>query len=818
MDVRQSSAAPVTAWDTFAASLDFHTDGAGALINGAKDKKRQRPADQVTTAASAEKRLNTVQGQLIEANGRIHVLETFVAQQEAWLDQERLDHAATDRALRETEERVRPQPEAVADELDEMREANVRLVMACDMAVQRAEQAEKELAKERMVSDGLTHKVLFMQRECDRAHEQRASAESENARVASDLASLEDELEEANRAAVSFESMWEKAKAKADDADAECKVKARALEQAEAQLDKTQTDLEASQTQLDTTRVDLQATHAELARVKAQLEESRKETHDACVETSRLGEALAEKRKRPSMGRKVHEAVRDVVQIACRLGDPQAESQALTSRIDYGAWRVAAMEAMSEEARVMDAVVIKGAAVVIGTLVPILYALYRDVGEHNEKLGSEYDALAEHCKQLEMAMDLNAASATTTTTTTTATASGQSPQGCKCVEFKAYIAQLEKEMAEAENIIHQQDGTNKDLNIRVQRRSALESVKIDKSSLLEDLVMVQDQRRQLQTQVQGLERSLAAARTATDKLQHEKGDLAARLLEAEKQIPPPRALLYVKDLGENIQELRRSLGPMGEEPCDQCAIYLGKARDADKKRDLAEQGVMEEQRRLVKLTEFNKYALESKIHEVEAAATERVAEEKKRTLKLERKLGEAETKLKEAEKDRASLAAAKDEEIRQQRQISERKVSAKNEQIETLEASAAQAGMATRALAALHNLLTTHRMGTSQHAERFRSAMHDANHAVHARMTTLQIRMAFQCVEHELAGLAQWLDSEDVKKGVQSEKRILDNFAKDLEARKTVLNSLALSQDGKNAVGLLRNAWSYAYKTLTLGF
>jgi chromosome segregation ATPase len=548
-------------WNGFAFDLDLHdghdasppaslattTAAAKAVL---PDKKRQRVKG--TTTPVTDKRLNDVHGQLIEANERIHVLEALVKQQLLWLEEEREAHGQTWREAKEATDQFHrertvhdrqtdftPLLEQQEADLDELRGQLAQADIMHQMTNARVQEAEAriaaletELQAERASNFDLAHQVA--------AGEQKFNEKQAEA------ASLVYALEASRRAAArTDEHMLEVCK-------------------------------------------ELEEVKGNVTSLEGELATAKKEAFDACVEVSRLGEAAADSL---TTERAMTAAVLAVVRIAARLGDPQAEGKALTDQIDYAAWRRGAT-AMMETAE-LNAVVVQGAATVIGTLIPILYGLYMDAGVKNEKLITNYDALATHAKALEA--DL---------------------AGCKCPEMRAYIAQIEKEMTEAESLIHKQNGTNQDLHIRVQRRSAVESfrVDVDGQGMFKDLVMVRDQKKQLQDQVQRLERDLASARTATANLQKEKGQIAARLLEAEKQIPPPRALLFVGDLEDNVEQLRRSLGPLGDStPCNQCTIYLGKAREAERKRSIAEQSVVEEQRRLVKMTEDNKLFVEAKI-------------------------------------------------------------------------------------------------------------------------------------------------------------------------------------------------------------
>lgn len=316
-----------------------------------------------------------------------------------------------------------------------------------------------------------------------------------------------------------------------------------------------------------------------------------------------------------------------------------------------------------------------------------------------------------------------------------------------------------------------------------------------------------------------MERSLASSRTTMEKLKAENGELAAKLLQAEKKIPAPRALLHVRDLSENVEELRRSLGPLGEDiTCTQCTLYLGKAREAERERELAEQSVVEEQRRLVKMSQDGQRVLDAKLKEAEYAATEKVAEEKKRTAKAEKRLHEAEAKLKEnsgktSEVHQVQLEA-KDKELAGVRVICDRKLAAKNERIEHLEKEAAQAQTARAALSVVKHLLASHRFGNVPDAERVKSTYEDAVRVVHSRGSVAEITATFARLADALTRFSGWLKSDEAANDMQRERFILSKWAAGLEHHVAVLDKAQLSLDTKDAFHNLREAWNYAYKIL----
>ena len=722
------------AWDGFASALDLHDQG-GSDRNNNDKKKRQRLSGTIV-----DKRLVDLQSQLITTNERSHALESFIKEQEGWLEQERLEHAATANALRDAEQRLTEERMVhqiqlgvvgdLAEPLEQMRRTVDDLTEQLRLAREEAEQLGQE--------KGMLSMELAMTKDTvEVLGAEVALVKSEALLLASQYDQTNVELQMVRQDAAQLASQH-------DQTNLELQMARQDAAQLVSQYDQTIVELQLARqnsaqlvSQYDQTNAELQMARETVTQLGVQLESSRNEAYEACAEASRLGEALAESRP-AAVDARVREALRAVVLIACRLGDPQNEAEALTKCINYRGWRES-VGTVDE----LDPELIQGAATVIGTLVPILYGLFLEVGQHNEKLVSEYDALVQRARQLET--DLS---------------------NCKCPELRAHIAQIEKEMSEAEALIHQQNGVNKDLHTRVQHRSALESVQVDGASLLRDLVLVQDQKRQLEVQVQGLERSLAATRSLAEKLQTEKGELSSQLLEAQKQIPPPRSLLYVKDLSDNVEELRRSLGPMGEEHCTFCTLCLGKAREAERKLEIAEQGIVEEQRRLVRMTQDHKKTLDSRIRAIEAEATERATDEKKKTSKLERRIAEAEAKLKESERMRETENTARDQQLREQRTIWDRKVAAKNEQIESLEVAAAQAGVAKQALAALDALLGRHRFRSAPLAERFNAAYHDAVRSVHARESTLQVRNAFLRLEGDLREFGLWLRSDEAVRRV----------------------------------------------------
>lgn len=180
---------------------------------------------------------------------------------------------------------------------------------------------------------------------------------------------------------------------------------------------------------------------------------------------------------------------------------------------------------------------------------------------------------------------------------------------------------------------------------------------------------------------------------------------------------------------------------------------------------------------------------------------------------MKKRLAEVEGKLSEADKAREKELAAKEEELREQRKIADRKLAAKNEQIEGLEVAAAQASVAGEALTAVDTLLVTHRFRTAPLAERFRSALHDARHAVHARHTTLQVGSAFQRLQTVLRAFVQWLGSDEAK-DTRRDMVVIKSFAEQLERDKATLDAMPMSLEVKPVFSTLRSAWEYALKIL----
>jgi|WetSurMetagenome_2_1015567.scaffolds.fasta_scaffold00274_29 golgin subfamily B member 1 len=615
-----------------------------------------------------EKRLHELQGQLIVANDRAHTMEVFIQQQETWLEQEREEHAATDRRLQNVEtelyeERMRNQIQtSVMTALEaEVEEATRRLAQVMEDSARQVAQANGACLELKAYIAKIELEDTAAQVKEEAAQEmERFRQTLEDAHQEEIVQLVQTHIAESAATQAERDALHDELGERVRKLHADGEMSAQRVHELE-QLG-------------EGASLRIHQLERQLGKAAVELDQSRQETHEACCEASRLGEALAEKRQKMSLGRKMREALQTIFTIACQLGDRQADSAVLTDNIDYASWRKSLSALSTTGSETMDDIdpsLIHGAATVIGTLVPILYSLFVDVGKSNEKLISEYDRVAERCKELEAEL-----------------------VKCECPKLKAYIAQIEKEMRDAEQLIHQQNGVNKDLHIRVSHRNSLDQVKIDGANLLQNMVMAQEQKRQLQVQVASLERTLASVRSTSEKLQSEKGELEAKLLEAEKQIPPPRALIHIGTLSDNVEELRRSLGPLVEDvDCAQCVLYLGKAREADRKCALAEQSVVEEQRRLVLLTQENKRAFEGKMRELEAISNEKAAEEKKKTAKAERRLAEAEAKLREGGKQtdvhRTELAA-KDKEMQDHLVICQRKLAAKNTQIEELQGAATQ--------------------------------------------------------------------------------------------------------------------------------
>jgi len=828
MNVRRglSKVADSGGWESFATALDFHNNPKTTQSAPEVEKKRARLSLEAEPAGLAVGgRLNEVQGQLISANERIHALESFAKEQEAWLDQERLDHAETwhllqqankclseERSLHQIQNGIIPALQeqiqmANRDADERVTRESLRLSMDFQQALAKATAQLKQDMDER-----LSQETARIQQEAEDALAQQASQHTMSLEMAWQRA---DEIEKDLSSRLVKEEaacklLYEKLVHAQRMADA-AEEGSRLLRKEVAERGNTIEDLEEKVTNLREELSETEATATsvekaleehvgilgeELAQSKTNLRLAQEQLHEACVEVSRMAELLAEKKETTES----RDALLSVIRIACKLGDLQADAPALTKHINYAAWRTA-VSALEGTSGAIDPTVVGGAATVIGTLVPILYSLYCEVGQHNEKLAHEYEAVAAHCKEVEAA--------------------------CKCKELKDYIAQIEKEMSDAEALINKQNSVNKDLHTRVSHRNALDYVKIDGASLLQSMVTAQDQRRQLELQVQNLERSLASARTTSEKLQRENGKLSAKLLEAEQKIPPPRALLHIRDLSENVEELRRSLGPLGEDiTCTQCTLYLGRAREEERKRNLAEQSVVEEQRRLVKMTQD----LAAKTKDIENTANEKVAEEKKRLTRVERKLAEAETKLEETSK--ASKA-----ELESHRTTAERRLAAKNELISKLESEKTIASrelavqtklvaelqteipparVARYALRVMAHLLATHRFRTMPPAERVRTAHDELIRVNNSHQAPAELAIAYRRLEGELKSFAEWMKTDKTVEDMARERTMLVNYVEGLKKHHATFETMQLSREGEEAVGILWAAWKYACNALSV--
>jgi hypothetical protein len=805
-------------WDTYHArfvqSMDLHgprptpLNGSKASVVAAPTtKKRTRLEDETTATTPSpvalERRLNEMQVQLLEANERAHTLEAYTRKQEQWLDQERAEHGETYRALMALEEvtakRVLQETIRISAEFQD------QLARATAVVVEDAERKRTmEAARYEAELEAVDKEYMATKMELLKAQVQQQMTLETLATRTGELSLREDALQACEKRYDQLAHSWRQAE----------EIHRRELAEVNAELNQVGERYNKVASERD-------SLSEQLAQVTGHLKTAHEELHDACVEASRLGEELAEAKRQPAppapppaaeaavlasenLSPKLVSYINIAVGLACKIGDLQAKSKALAEHIDYHEWRMHVGKLANNKP--IDSKTLtnmfKGAVIVLKTLVPIVCNLLNDAGQKNETLVKAYDALAAHAKQADAELER-----------------------CKCADLRKELAAMEKEMTEAESLILEQHGTNKDLAIRVERRSALESAKIDGYSLLKDLVSAQEQRRQLHAQVQTLERSLAAARTTVEKLQTEKGDLAARLLDAEKKIPTHWAVVQHGSLQETMEDLRQLLGPLASPTCNQCTIYLAKARDADRRRALAEDAVVEEQRRLQRMDQSNKLFVEAKVKSMEHDAAEREAETKKKITKLERRLGKAEADAKEAdrlreaavkagERVRDSATETKDQEIAEVRKIFDRKVAAKNEQIEALEREAAQATVAKYALTALDNLLVTHRFRSSPEAERFRSALQAAQLAVHSKQTALQVRGAFALLGDKLREFALWLSSDQAK-DTRTEMVILQSFIDGVHKNEALLASMQVSLEARPALQLLREAWKYAVKILT---
>lgn len=472
MDRKHSRTASVSdpnGWNGFAASLDLH---------GPKDDTGQKRA-----RVALGPGVDDLQRQLLSANERIHGLEAFTQQQEAWLDEERREHAETDRRLREAEWHKKEADQRLAEERA-LHAIQVSVIPGLEEHLRTAARnAETHLIRETVrLTQGFQHALAAATKQMKKEADTRLAREVEV--LCEHVAQTEMTLEMVQQEATSErDRVLALTTELATERD---RVAALTVELAEEKV--------GSRNLFDKFMVATRTANAEAIRVhtltcelrEAQeaLAESRKETDEACCEVNRMGEALAQIREQkesgpsPVLADGMLPALQSLVQLAFKLGDPHADSPALTEVLNYVDWHAAVEPILGASDLSLAPLAIGGAAQVIGTLVPILYSLYVEVGQHNGKLIHEYDAVAARCKELEAEL-----------------------AKCKCPELKAHIAQLEKEMCEAEDLVNKQNGVNKDLHIRVQHRTALEQVKIDGAPLLQGLVMAQDQRRQLEMQV-----------------------------------------------------------------------------------------------------------------------------------------------------------------------------------------------------------------------------------------------------------------------------------------------------------------------------
>src|SRR6185369_16045758 len=426
MNVRRglSKVADSGAWDSFATALDFHNNPKPTQPAPEVEKTRARLSLEGEPAGLAVGgRLNEVQGQLISANERIHALESFAKEQETWLDQERLDHAETwhllqqankclseERSLHQIQNGIIPalqeQIQMASRDADErVTRESLRLSMDFQQALAKATAQLKQDMDERLAQE-----TARIQQEAEDALAQQASQHTMALEMAWQRA---DEIEKDLSSRLVKEEaasklLYEKlvhAQRMADAADEasyllrkEVAERGNTIEDLEEKVTNLREELretEATATSVQTA-LEAQVVHIgeELAQAKTDLRLAQEQIHEACCEVSRLGESLAEKRSGPVS----REALLSVIKLACRLGDLQSDAPALAEHINYAVWR-AAVSALdgNDGSTEIDPSVVGGAATVIGTLVPILYSLYCQVGQHNEKLIAEYEAVAAHC-------------------------------------------------------------------------------------------------------------------------------------------------------------------------------------------------------------------------------------------------------------------------------------------------------------------------------------------------------------------------------------------------------------------------------------
>jgi hypothetical protein len=459
----------------------------------------------------------------------------------------------------------------------------------------------------------------------------------------------------------------------------------------------------------------------------------------------------------------------------CDAENPQA----------YSEWRKLVNEAQT--AQLTNPRLWSGACDVLELLVPSLIQLYQVACATNEKLRIEYDKVASHAQQ------------------------------------------LEREMAQAEQVFNKQVEANRQMLARLDQRVAIDSVVVDGAKVYEQLIAVSEKKRDLEEHIKGLERLVGSLKPLVARLREDKAALESRVRALQEAVPPPRSLVLVRELRSMVDEeaasLRERLGLVDSQHCTLCVLCLGRAQEAERQLEMTRAAMKEEQRRLVRLAEDQKEMYEARRRTLENDSAEAGRAAQREQAKVYRQLSEAETKLKAL--DGAMTKAKEEAETRakEQKVMEERRLAAKNARIDELQLAAQQAAVAVPALDVLTTLLQRHYASHAQ-VQGFQSALEDCRRCEQLRAAPLVAAPAYQRLASCTAQLARVMGdmAVDPKQHHQvgaDRLNILRRFKANVDAAapliyRHVTDNYQLSEEVRTSVANLMQAWQYAERSIQL--
>jgi hypothetical protein len=509
------------------------------------------------------------------------------------------------------------------------------------------------------------------------------------------------------------------------------------------------------------------------------------------LESERAGRLVVEQKL--AQLEQVRPAMLGVLDTLAKMGDHHCDQEDVQA---YAKWQAQLDQARAGLPGLLSTELWTGARDLTQVLVPSLIQVYQVACQTNETLRIEYDKLAAHAKQ------------------------------------------LEREMAQAEDVYNKQleanrqmAEVNRQMGARLDQRTAIDSVRVEGVPVYQQLIEVSEQKRQLQEHIQGLERTVGGLKPLVMRLREEKAELERRLLTAEQSIVPPRSLIFVKDAHETMRDdvaaIRERLGlaDPDDERCDLCVLYLGQAKEAERQLGIARATMAEEQRRLVRLAEDQKESLEARRKTLENQAADNARAAQRETARLAKQLGDSEAKSRLLVEQ---LRTSKDEAEKQaseQRTAAERRLAAKNSAIEDLQRQAQHAAAALPALQVMSALLQRH-YASDPAAQRFQSALEDCRRFDHQPLSDgpLLAGPAY----HRLVAVTNELASPDwiakAKASVSADRAgILHRFKAAVDAGTPRLKKFVEEMSGNptdrelgSAMSNVMQAWYYAERTLLM--